>query len=655
MLGGIAAASTALLLVASCAFARGVSPYLPLFVDPELERDVERVLTLAGEPSLARPIPAVAVVAALPAACRVDAALCVRVRAHLERYVPRLALTNATFDVAWADGSDRALPNRHGRRIDSSWELSARAHWRPLDHLQLSAGVLAYEGDATPTGTLISAGWSKLQLDVGWRDYWLSPFTDSAFLLSSEAATMPSISLSNSEALTRLGFRYLVFGARMSHSDEIVDDDGTLTSGHPQLFGVQLSVEPFPGWSIGVSRVMQYGGGSRSSSFSDLLHAFFDPAREDNVPPGGGVSEQFGNQIASISTRFVFPGPVPFSAYVEYAGEDTLSRENYLLGNAALSFGIDLPQIFERFDFTYEVSEWQNAWYVHPLYGDGFANKGRVLGHWGGDQRRAGDGVGAQTHMWRLAWRPRAGGVLELRYRTIENESYSSEDYERGHDFTLRYARPWRDLSVGGELTAGRDVDGDDFTRMLAFVRYAPSSAAPASNATPTRTAAAQKRPRGAELFMAAGANLSRVRIDLDRTLPTTETSWAPALHLAIGARRAVTERQDLGIRVELDEVDEDWLLGVRFVDYRLRVGRHFALTAFLGAARWALETPAYGVYVGAGAEWSDILPSWNVGLDARYAPNISRDDLVPSDPAGGRSSSYREVVGLAFYVSRGF
>jgi len=612
------------------------------------------VLILAGSPHLARPIPAALVLEALPRACRVDSALCESVRSYLERYAETLAVTHASATGAVASGADRAVPNHHGLESESAWDASARLQWQPFDHAILSLGAVAYDGAATPTGSLLSLGWSVMQVDLGWRDHWLSPFTDSAMLLSTEAATMPSVTVSNYAPLTPLGIRYELFAARMSDSDSIVQQ-GALTSGHPRIAGIHLSIEPAEGWSLGASRVMQFGGGARNSSFKGLAKAFFNPGRFDNVASGGTADEQFGNQVASIASRFVFPGLVPFAAYVEYAGEDTLSRENYLLGNAAVSIGIDFPRLFERFDLTYEVSEWQNGWYVHPLYGDGLRSKGHVLGHWGGDQRQVGDAVGAQSHMFRLGWRPPFGGAFDFRYRTIENESYSLVAYDRGHDFSLRYARPWRQLSIGGEVFAGRDVDGESFSRVSAFVRYAPQVAPAAASASEAAEDEEQARPLGAEIFVDVGTNVSRVRINLDRNLPKRNTSWAPALHVGIGARRAVSERQDVGVRLELDELDDAWLLGVRFVDYRFRLGRHFALSGFVGAARWALATPAYGIYVGAGAQWRNLLPGWDLGLDARYHPNVARDDLVPQDPIGDRISSYRQIVGTALYVSRNF
>ena len=68
----------ALLLAATCiasqgaAYALGVTPYLPLNLDPDVESQVERVLILGDEPVMTRPIPAALVLEALPKACKVD-------------------------------------------------------------------------------------------------------------------------------------------------------------------------------------------------------------------------------------------------------------------------------------------------------------------------------------------------------------------------------------------------------------------------------------------------------------------------------------------------------------------------------------------------------------------------------------------------------
>ena len=68
------------------AWADGVSAYLPLNLEPEIERQIERVLILADEPILKRPIAVELVKLALPQACKIDKPLCTKVQRYLERY-----------------------------------------------------------------------------------------------------------------------------------------------------------------------------------------------------------------------------------------------------------------------------------------------------------------------------------------------------------------------------------------------------------------------------------------------------------------------------------------------------------------------------------------------------------------------------------------
>lgn len=637
------------------AHARGVSPYLPLDLEPEMERQIEQVLTLADKPFLTRPIAAAVVWDSLPAACARDVELCRSVERYLKRYMGRAGIAEASISGAATSGAVRTVPNRHGLLTESGWEASARVYWQPFDHALLTLGAVAYEGgiydgDVTPTGSLLSLGWDFAQLDVGFRDHWLSPFADSAMLLSTEAPTMPSVTISNYVPLTRLGLHYQVFAAQMSESDAIVFEDG-LTSGNPKVAGLHLSIEPASGWSLGFNRIMQFGGGDRDNySFGDVVDAFFNPSGHDNASEPG--ESEFGNQAAAITSRFVFPGAVPFSVYAEYAGEDTSRGRNYLLGNSALSVGIDFPLLWDRFDLAFELSEWQNGWYVHHIYGDGLTNEGRVIGHWGADQRVFNDGVGAHSAMARLGWRPSFGGSFALRGRLIENESYSATAYERGYDLALSYARPFGAFSIGGEVYAGRDVFGEDFSRIAAFVRYAPQGGTGGFAMLPTGPGP-RERAAGADLFVDLGVNANQVRIDFDDDLPRTTTDSDVAMHLGIGARRQVSERQDLGVRIEYDDIDDHALVGVRALDYRYRFAGPLALTGFVGAARYDLATPAYGLYIGAGVQWRSILQSdFDVSLDLRYASKVARDDLVEGDPVGGRPDSFYDIASAALYLS---
>jgi hypothetical protein len=304
------------------AVARGVTPYLPLNLDPEVERQVERVLVLGDKPVMMRPIPAAVVLDALPAACKVDAVLCENVRRYLKSYMHQSGIEFGSAEVAAATGSDPVMPNEHGRTERSHYQVAGAGYIQPSDYILLNVGGIAYQGRTAPTGSVLSLGFDFAQLDIGYRDHWWSPMTDSSMLLSTEAPTMPSVTLSNYLPLTRLGLQYEIFVARMSKSDKIELTNGALTSGYPKVAGLHLGFEPVAGWSISANRILVFGGGAAGGqSIGNVLQAFFDPSKAQST--GFGTQAVVGKQEASVTSRFIFPGPLPFAVYFEYAGNDT--------------------------------------------------------------------------------------------------------------------------------------------------------------------------------------------------------------------------------------------------------------------------------------------------------------------------------------------
>ncbi|MGO9515334.1 MAG: capsule assembly Wzi family protein [Steroidobacteraceae bacterium] len=650
------------------AWAAGVSAYLPLNLEPEIERQIERVLILADEPVLKRPFAVELVKLALPQACKIDKPLCTKVQRYLERYEHDYAVTHGSATAALKHGADVVVPNEYGLPSTSAWEASAQAYVQPSDYLLASGGVVAYSGRTNPTGTVLSLGFNWAQLDLGYRDHWLSPATDSSMLLSTEAPTMPSVTLSNYEPLTRLGFQYEFFWARMSQTgsnsgDSLpgynIDYNGVLSRGNPHLFVTQLSIEPFPGWSLGVNRLLQYGGGSGlPDSAHFVVDSFFKPS---------GQVQTESNTQASYVSRFIFPGKTPFAVYFQYAGEVNLDGGSYLLGDAALTAGIDFPRIWRHFDLTYEVSEWQNLWYVHNIFLDGTTNDGIVEGNWGAQERVFGDGVGARSQMIRVGWEPPFGGYLEERVRSLVNQEYHGGDsrvyegipgypYHHYLDFTLRYSRPWNGVTVGGEVLAGRDIDGHSFSRLAGFVRYGGDAHSRDDGSLDEDSYAGGPNEHGAEVFVDVGVNANQLHINVQPELPSITTSLGFGPHFGLGARRAVSERNDLGVRLEADgDVNGHSLLGVRVVDYRHRYSQHFAVSLFAGVARYDVATPAYSMYGGLGAQWRNILPKWDLGLDLRYAQNVARDRVLASDPPGTRPEIFYKIETALFYLSRRF
>lgn len=647
--------STGVLLIVmagvNSAAARGVSPYLPLSISPVVERQVERVLLLAGQPVMRRPIAAAAVLDALPAACEVDQALCAAVRNYLQHYMSDagIPLAQVQGNVAFGD-TDQTESNAHGRSRDSAWQLAASAYYQPFDHLLLNAGAIAYQGEAVPTGTYLSAGFDLAQLDVGYRDHWFSPMTDSSMLISTEAPTMPSITLSSSRPISRLGLSYEVFLAQMSSQKDIQYFSAT-TSGRPKLAGLQLSAAPVTGYTVSLNRLMQYGGGARKAGISEFLDALTVNSNRSDV---AGTSQEFGNQVASLASTMVFPGKVPFAIKLEYAGEDNSYAGNYRLGDTALLVGVDLPSL-GRFDANYEFSEWQNVWYTHHIYPQGLTNRGKVIGHWFGDQRADGDRTAGSSNYFRLGMRTDSGAYWQADFRSasFHHSLDLSPAYDRLKQLSLAYSTAWQNKSLEARVYVGRGATEGSYGGVSASI-----SLEGLSYQSQSISSAGATRESAVEFFVDAGVNNSHMR---DILRPDEQFNWtddAVGAHVGLGFRRPVAEHSDLGVRVELDGVHGRKIVSLRAIDYRYRIGRRLAISGFFGVARMEEGAVALGYYMGGGMQWLHAVKGWDLSLDMRVHDKLSRNRILASDPpdtSGVMPRMHTDISGFSLYASRSF
>ncbi|TKB46456.1 capsule assembly Wzi family protein [Ferrimonas sediminicola] len=394
-------------------------------------------------------------------------------------------INRAEVSVAAASEPDRTqiMPNARGESVGSSYRVSGSASYQPMEYAVFSVGGLAYDGDSDdllPIDSYMALGWDSFQVDIGFREQWLSPFSDSAMMLSTNARPSFRVGISNPIAFEGLwNLHYEVAFTRLEEYKNIAYGED-IESGRPAILTTHLSVEPVKGWTISANRVMQFGGGSREVSFGSIWDAFWDPVSNDNTGSDGFDDCQsddltlceFGNQLASVTSRINFEGDTPFSIYGEYAGEDTASHSNFRLGNLAVSGGIFVPFLPDYllgrdWSFTYEFTQWQDAWYVHHIYQDGLTNDGVGMGHWLANDREPQNGVPGTAHTVKLGWQRGAGERYDLIFRQIQNDSNrSGSDYTTGRELDLRYYGSWRGQQWGYRLYGGQTVFDDSFARV---------------------------------------------------------------------------------------------------------------------------------------------------------------------------------------------
>ncbi len=452
------------------------SVYLPLNLSPEIESRVERLFVQANIPVIKRPIPIKAVYQALEQLGDTDIELRTSITRYLDRYLARAAVNHFHIYLgAWNDAS-RAMPNARGKYEGAAYGGSFSAYWVPHDWVAVSVGGLAYERQSGQKGafldnTYLSLGGDWLRLDIGYRPHWFGPFQDSDMLISTNAPTMPSVTISNTLPFQLLGLRYELFLAEMSASENILSADGERRqAGKPRLLGIHLSSEPFSGFAIGVNRLMQFGGGDRDDAPGSVVSALVQPRDNDNRDPG--ENNDFGNQQSSITTRYTFAGEFPLSVYMEYAGEDTSGASGLALGNTAIMLGFHMPKLTNFLDLSYEYASWQNAWYSHSIYGDGMRHEGGVVGHWGGDNRQFSDGVGAQSHTTKVIWLMSQGRSLTSTVRLINNEGYAGSDYQKGKSLSLAYSHSAGSIIANITLSIGASVWGENYARLEGGIRW---------------------------------------------------------------------------------------------------------------------------------------------------------------------------------------
>ncbi|WP_394192512.1 capsule assembly Wzi family protein [Pseudoalteromonas atlantica] len=460
--------------------------YLPIGMDAQLDHQLDTLFALTSGTPMAKPYRLTEVEAALSKLQATQPALVSAIRAKIKPYQGTDNITRVGVKLTVDGDKTVKLANQRGVSSDEWGQGFFEGIWRPNDYMlmQIGADYRAKQNKFTNYNSFISFAGDALQLNIGYKEHWFSPFKQSAQIISTNARTSPSISLGMvAPAQNWWNFDFELYYSELEHVEKAILYQGELHDGTPKLAGTHISIEPVNGWKIGLNRMMQFGGGPREVSAGDVFKAFFDPAGNDNAAMvEGGRDNELGDQYVTITSNINFNWGIPTEFYFEYGGEDTKNHKNYQFGNTVANVGLFLPQLTKKLSFRYEYTNMHSLWYVnevYPVYGNTkggfstghFAADQRYLDqHSGGSERVYADAPPTQVHSVELVYNDNHSSFWRAKLTSIENKSnYLNEfgqttaNYEQAIELQISNNRKWQEYNIETTLTYGEDVFGDDY------------------------------------------------------------------------------------------------------------------------------------------------------------------------------------------------
>jgi hypothetical protein len=300
-----------------------------------------------------------------------------------------------------------------------------------------------------------------VQLDLGYKDHWYSPFKNAAQIMSNNAQMPASVSFSTVEPISNWwSADFELFYTKLDEVKDGIYYQGQWHDGSPELLGFHASIEPIAGWKLGFNRALQMGGGPRETDISDIFKGFFNPAGNDNNTEDLSRDEELGDQLMSITSTVYFNWEMPTEIYLEYAAEDTNDHSNFKFGNESMSLGIYLPKVSDNSSLRYEFNKWNTAWYTNHLYKYGNTNKGFVFGHYGADDRNFGDAVPAIVQTINYHYFDSALSSWQLKASTQKNDR---AEYSRAYSLSIMNSQKVGNFRLESSLTGGKNSFEEDF------------------------------------------------------------------------------------------------------------------------------------------------------------------------------------------------
>ena len=458
----------------SSVLASGVAPYLPINSSPALDNEIERLVAISNIPSLTKPYNLATIYHYLDKISETHPNLYKRIDRALASYEKTFGLTYKKIGLstnAKNEKGEHLKPNANGVTTEQHYQSIVRGQWQIHDHFGLYLGANITDDENELSGSSISLGTSSAQLDIGFKEHWFGPLNGSSNLISNNAQTMPSITLSNNLPMIayNTAINYELFLAQMSVQP--VEYNGEISDKKkPYLSGLHLSIQPLKFWTIGANRTYQFSGGERPFSLTEAIHAFTEP--DQAIMNDSNTEEASGELLESLSSRLNIQTIIPFSLKFEYA-----TKNNHAVTSTsskkATSAGIYFPYLLkDMFSLNYEYVKWQDGWYknISSPYQLGYSNEGQVIGNWALthlENTTLTENQGAGTsHYVSLVTQFKNNHILTTTIRRTENENSAEINIEDTWQIQLNYTIPYQVKALSIELHTGSDQIGETYSQL---------------------------------------------------------------------------------------------------------------------------------------------------------------------------------------------
>jgi hypothetical protein len=271
-------------------------------------------------------------------------------------------------------------------------ELALRASWL-TDHFAVNLQGMAVadpddDQQFRADGSYLGVNVGNFMISAGFMERWWGPAWDGSLILSTNARPIPSLTLERNYTdpfrtkwLSWIGpWRASIALGEMEGSDVAVP--------HVKFLAARVNFRPRPWLEFGLTRTAQFCGGDRPcdwGTFTDMLFG------RDNNDEGGDPSAEPGNQLAGYDMRVRSPWKaLPVALYTQWIGEDEAGwLPSKFMGQAGLEFwgASRLGGYRLRAEYTDTACAFNtgapefNCAYRHHLYPQGYAYRGRIIGH----------------------------------------------------------------------------------------------------------------------------------------------------------------------------------------------------------------------------------------------------------------------------------